>query len=269
MHRYILLFSFFLSLGTSVGVAQLPTYRAARTMDPIIIDGKLTEFTWAALPRVGRFTNIRPANASTAAPTEATLAWDDDHLYVAFACADERPWGTMYRRDSKLWEQEVVEVFLDPDGDGENYPELEVSPHNVVVDLLIPRPGSGLDTAIQWDIDGLRTGVTKNSAGWQVEIAIPWKSLGGAGTTTKPSPGDKWRVGLYRIERPAGPGIARKVGEISKKLKGASEAEKKSLQAEIESITPGRQWLAWSPTRVERGFHDPERFGIVEFVLRP
>ena len=269
MQRYILLFSLFLSLGTSVGIAQLPSYRAARTMDPIIIDGKLTEFTWAALPRVGRFTNIRPANSSTAAPTEATLAWDDDHLYVAFACADERPWGTMYRRDSKLWEQEVVEVFLDPDGDGENYPELEVSPHNVVVDLLIPRPGSGLDTAIQWDIDGLRTGVTKNSAGWQVEIAIPWKSLGRAGITTKPSPGDKWRVGLYRIERPAGPAIARNVAEIRKKLKGASEAEKKSLQAEIESITSGRQWLAWSPTRVERGFHDPERFGIVEFVLRP
>ncbi len=48
-----------------------------------------------------------------------------------------------------------------------------------------------------------------------------------------------------------------------------SVREKKRLQADHDELTAGRQWLAWSPTRVEKGFHDPERFGVVEFVVKP
>ena len=44
---------------------------------------------------------------------------------------------------------------------------------------------------------------------------------------------------------------------------------KKSIRAEIDKLYLDTQWLAWSPTRVEFGFHDPERFGVVEFVLKP
>ena len=267
MYRRFVLGTLFVS--TALAQVEPPIYRAARTLDAITIDGRIAEFTWAALPRVGRFTNIRQADQSTAAPTQATVAWDDRNLYVAFVCTDKTPWGTMYERDSRLWEQEVVEVFLDPDGDGKNYPELEVSPHNVVVDLLIPAAGSGVDTAIRWDIEGLRTAVAKQGAGWTVEIAIPWASLGAAGTSTKPAIGDKWRVGLYRIERPGGAPLSQKASELRKQIATASGDQKKRLQTEIEELTAGRQWLAWSPTRVEKGFHDPERFGVVEFSLKP
>ena len=80
---------------------QVPVYRAARTLDTLRIDGRLSEFTWAALPRVGRFTNIRRTDgaalageeAATEAATEAAIAWDDQNLYVAFACHDAQPWA--------------------------------------------------------------------------------------------------------------------------------------------------------------------------------
>jgi len=252
---------------------QVPVYRAARTLDTLRIDGRLSEFTWAALPRVGRFTNIRrtdgTALAGAESATEAAIAWDDQNLYVAFACHDTQPWGTMFERDSRLWEQEVVELFLDPDGDGKNYPELEVTPHNVVVDLLIPAPRTGAGTAAKWDIKGLRTAVGKHAGGWTVEMAIPWASLGASGVTRAPTSGDRWRVGLYRIERPGGPAVFEKVAKLRSRLAAASEQERKAIESEIELLTAGRQFLAWSPTRVERGFHDPERFGIVEFVLKP
>ena len=271
MLKGLQLSALFLSAALPQAFAQfeLPTYRAARTLDAITVDGKLTEFTWAALPRVGRFTDIRQANQATAAPTEATVAWDDRNLYVAFVCTDENPWGTMDTRDSRLWEQEVVEVFLDPDGDGKNYPELEVSPHNVVVDLLIPAAGAGLSTAIRWDIEGLRTAVAKHAAGWTVEIAIPWASLREAGTSVKPAIGDKWRVDLYRIERPGGAPVGQRASELTKQIAAASGDQKNRLQTELDQLTAGRQWLAWSPTRVEKGFHDPERFGVIEFSLKP
>jgi hypothetical protein len=211
-------------------------YRAGRTLDPIAVDGRLDEFTWAALPRMGRFINIQGGEEAL---TQATMAWDDDYLYAAFACADAAGWGTLMERDAELWNEEVVEVFLDPDGDGKNYAELEVSPHNVVVDLLIPAPG-GLSAgdAKQWNIEGLRTAVAKSAAGWTVEIAIPWKSLAAAGVSDKPSIGARWRVGMYRIERPT-----------------------------PRQRTGADQLLAWSQTT--RNFHEPQRFGWVEFVLKP
>ena len=267
MYRRLVLGTLFVS--TALAQVEPPIYRAGRTLDAITIDGRIAEFTWAALPRVGRFTDIRQADQSTAAPTQATVAWDDRNLYVAFVCTDDHAWGTMHQRDCRLWEQEVVEVFLDPDGDGKNYPELEVSPHNVVVDLLIPAAGGGVGTAIQWDIEGLRTAVVKQAAGWTVEIAIPWASLSEAGTSTKPNVGDRWRVGLYRIERPGGVPLANKARALRQQIAAASGTRKKNLQDEVENLTAGRQWLAWSPTRVERGFHDPERFGVVEFSLGP
>ncbi len=221
--------------------SQQPEYRAARTAGPIVVDGRLTEFTWMIAPQVGVFRHIRDVERRDVARTQAALAWDDHNLYVMFVCEDRLAWGDMFERDAHLWEQEVVELFLDPDGDGKDYPELEVSPHNVVVDLLIPAPGEvSADEAAKWDIEGLQTAVGKSGAGWTVEMSIPWASLSAAGVTGAPRPGERWRVGLYRIERPGG------------------------IQKDRDES--GDQFLAWAVT--EKSFHEPEKFGVVEFVLK-
>jgi len=197
------------------------------------------------------------------------VIWDDENLYVAFACQDREPWSRMKKRDDHLWEEEVVEVFLDPDGDGQNYAELEVSPNNVVVDLLIPRPRSGADTAIRWDIAGLQTAVGRHSAGWTTEIAIPWKSLAAAGVSVAPKPGDQWRAGLYRIKRPGGPAKADRIATLTSETKSASAERKQEIEAQLKQLRANDEYSAWSPTRAERGFHDPERFGILEFLAVP
>jgi hypothetical protein len=254
----------------ALGQESLPQYRAVRSMDPIQIDGKLQEFSWAAAPRVGRFHNIRNLAQSDTALTEAALLWDDTYLYVAFACSDAEAWATMKNRDDRIWNEEVVEVFLDPDADGRNYAELEISPNNVVVDLLIAAPRTGaVEEALAWDIAGLKTAVGRHAAGWVVEIAIPWASLGRSGATQAPRAGDRWRVGLYRIERPGGVSRSEKIAALRASLSKASAEAKAGIERQIEQLEADLQYLAWSPTRVERGFHDPERFGVVEFVGRP
>ena len=213
----------------------LPVYGARYAVDAIRIDGALDEASWAMAPRVGEFRLIHNPAQRPKFPTEATIVWDDVNLYVAFACTDSEPWGTMKNRDDRLWEEEVVEIFLDPDGDGQNYAELEVSPNNVVVDLLIPRPKSDVNEALRWDIDGLQTAVGRHAGGWIAEMAIPWKSLAATGAAGAPKAGDQWRAGLYRIKRPRGQ-------------------------------TNADEYSAWSITRAELGFHDPERFGYLRFL---
>ena len=254
----------------ALGQETLPQYRAVRSMDPIQIDGKLDEFSWAAAPRVGRFHNIRNLSQRDTAPTEAALVWDDTYLYFAFACGDLEAWATMKNRDDRIWNEEVVEVFLDPDGDARNYAELEVSPENVVVDLMIAAPRTGAaEEALRWDIEGLKTAVGRHKAGWVVEIAIPWASLGRSGATQAPRSGDRWRVGLYRIERPGGVARSEKLAALRTSLAEASAEAKAGLERQIAQLEADLEYLAWSPTRVERGFHDPERFGVVEFVGEP
>ncbi len=252
-------------IGASLGAQSVPEYRSGRTLDPIKVDGRLDELTWQALPRLGAFHNIRGGEVPV---TQSAIAWDDRNLYAVFVCVDSDPWSDMMQRDSHLWDQEVVEVFLDPDSDSKNYPELEVSPHNVVVDLLIPAPGAvSADVAAKWDIKGLQTAVAKHPAGWTVEIAIPWASLKEAGVKGAPKIGDRWRVGMYRIERPEGLASYKKAAALREKIEKATGEEKEKLEKELAKATERGQFLAWAPT--QKSFHEPEKFGWVEWVLKP
>ena len=94
---------------------------------PLAIDGDLDE---AGLARgAPRSSWCAP---STARPprqrTGLRLLWDDQHLYAAFRVADDDIRATHTRRDAPLWEEEVVELFLDPWGARRIYVEIEVSP---------------------------------------------------------------------------------------------------------------------------------------------
>jgi hypothetical protein len=245
--------------------ADLPTYAARQAIDPIRVDGSLDEATWALSPRVGEMRPIHAPDRRPAFPTEAAVTWDATHLYVAFACTDPEPWARQTSRDARLWEEEVVEVFLDPDGDGREYAELEVSPTNVVVDLLSPAPRAGGAGARRWDIVGLQTAVRRHAAGWVAEMAIPWTSLAGAGVTTAPRPGDQWRLGLYRIERPGGVAKANRIDALVAERRSAEGDRKAAIDQELNTLRADDEYSAWSVTRPERGFHDPERFGVLHF----
>jgi hypothetical protein len=257
---------FILAAALHAQSEKLPMYGARRTIDAIRIDGKLDEASWGLAPRAREFRHIYDPARRSKYPTEAAIVWDDDHIYVAFDCIDPEPWGTKTNRDDRLWEEEVVEVFLDPDGDGLNYAELEVSPNNVVVDLLLPRPKSDVEQALRWNIEGLKTAVGLHPAGWMAEIAIPWKSLGAAGVRAAPMVKDQWRVGLFRIKRPGGIAKADRIAALVAGSSTADVGRKEAIERELQELRATDDYLAWSLTRAERGFHDPARFGVVQFL---
>ena len=98
---------------------QRPVYTCYRTCTPPKIDGHLDDRAWEAapwVPMVSAATGAQPRQA-----TRACLLWDDDYLYVAFRCEDDDIWGTTTERDQPIYDQEVVEVFLDADCDGRGW----------------------------------------------------------------------------------------------------------------------------------------------------
>lgn len=245
---------------------SLPTYGVRRTVDAIRVDGKLDEASWMLSSRVGDIRLNDDPSRRPKFPTEATLVWDDQNLYVAFGCTDADAWGRMKNRDDQLWQEEVVEVFLDPDGDGQNYAELEVSPNNVVVDLLIPNAKTLNANNIRSNIPGLQTAVTRHAAGWIAEIAIPWKGLADAGVSAAPAAGNRWRAGLYRIKRPGGVAKADRLASLVQELKSADNGRRMAIEQRMKDLRADDEYSAWSVTHPERGFHDPERFGYLEFL---
>jgi len=193
---------------------QVAQYLVPRAHSPLSIDGNLDELSWELAPQINRFERILNDYDGVAHPTRARMLWDDAYLYFAFACADPDIWAIYDQEDDPMWSEEVVEVFIDPDGDARNYLELEVNPLNAWVDLRILHLEPEWKSSREWDTAGLMTAVqvygTVNDAsdvdeGWTCEIAIPWSAMvdsidGGA----RPAAGDVWRLNLYRIERTAG-----------------------------------------------------------------
>ncbi|MFN7829369.1 MAG: carbohydrate-binding family 9-like protein [Acidobacteriota bacterium] len=187
-------------------------YVCHRAGGKMVIDGRLAEPDWRMAAATDLFVDIEgAARPQPRFGTRAKMLWDDDYFYIAATMEEPHVWGTLTKRDAVIFHDNDFEVFIDPDGDRNEYYELEINALNTVWDLFLTRPYRDGGKAInEWDIAGLRTGVqidgTLNDPrdidrGWSVEIAIPWRALAEyAHRPTPPGDGDVWRVNFSRVE---------------------------------------------------------------------
>lgn len=161
--------------------------------------------------------------------TWVRAGWCEHEWRVLFEAEDPDPWATLIERDAPLYQEETVEVFVDPMGDLGAYYEFETNPLGAMLDIVFRRSRSGYKGDWSWNCEGLRVASRKTGRGWTAEFAIPFAPI-----AAQPRAGDVWRVNFCRIERPSRDG---------------------SLPREL---------TAWSPPLRET-FHTPERFGFLEF----
>jgi hypothetical protein len=209
-----------------------PIYVCRRTRGPIVIDGRLDEPSWLAAEPI--YLIRTDTGKAPRYPTTAKVLWDDRFLYVGFYCADPDIWGTITEHDGPMYDEEVVEVFIDANQDGISYVELEVNPLNVTLDLFALNRGGRLRTLFDWASQGWQHAVTidghlnqreREDRSWTVEMAVPLVDVETA-PHIPPLEGDVWRANLYRIDR----------GK------------------------EGDEYSAWSPT-CAINYHIPSRFG--------
>jgi hypothetical protein len=154
------------------------------------------------------------------AETTFRALWNGRGLFVRFDAVDPHPWFTHTHRDDSLYNEEVVEVFLDLDRSGTHYAEIELSPANVVCDfhVLQPLPEKDGDPPWKgdrgWDLDGIESRVQTirrgdEATGWSATAFLPWEGFrslpSAARVSLPPHAGDRWRFNVFRIERPHGP----------------------------------------------------------------
>ena len=65
--------------------------------------------------------------------TRVRLLWDDQYLYFGFTAEETDVWGTLTERDSKIYEENDLEIFIaGPDA----YYEFEISARNVIYEVF-------------------------------------------------------------------------------------------------------------------------------------
>jgi len=108
----------------------------------------------------------------------------------------------MTERDSEFWLEEVVEIFLTPDGLN-RYFELQWNPlggtFDAIIDNKIGEQGASLGIEGDWSFTAanMRWAVNNDTANqlWTVEVAVPFKDL----NQDSPEPGAVWHANFFRV----------------------------------------------------------------------
>lgn len=178
----------------SYNCVRLPTFARSGTVQ---IDGRITESVWDLASWSEDFMDIEGSTRPRPMfRTRMKMLWDARALYIAAELQEPDVRGSVRGRDSVVFHDNDFEVFIDPDGDGLNYGELEINALNTVWDLRLPRPYSGGGQADDgWSLQGLRTAVQVDGSlndprtadsGWSVEMEIPWAGLQSLHATSQP-----------------------------------------------------------------------------------
>ena len=131
--------------------------------------------------------------------TTVYLAYDDVNLYIAAQCYESRMdkvKADITERDGKLWEDDCIEVFVNPgEEDERNYYHFIANPLGVRYDAKVYKDTSGkIESSQMWQGDW-KAAASMNKDSWSVELVIPFYAF---------AIGDKdWRICVCREERPS------------------------------------------------------------------
>jgi len=226
----------FLALETQ---SQIPSYNCLRVCAPdmIAIDGNLNEPCWAQADSIRLVDVVTGANDPQ--PTSVRVLWDSVNLYIGFMASDDLIGATLTRHDTTLYQQDVVEMFIDPDRNGTDYYELEWNCRNASFDAYVTYSGGSAHPDLSWDAVDMKSavsvkGTVNNNAdkdtSWCAEIALPWKNLTEETKPAVPVAGGSMKIGFFRIE-----------------LRTSSTI-----------------YTSWVPTGAIQ-FHRPDKFGTLRF----
>ena len=139
-----------------------------------VIDGIVSDEEWKEGSIAERFWVSESRKAPTA-QTRVVILYDDEALYFAFTCFDDRPElirATQITRDASPGIDDRVTVELDPYHNHRSLSRFTVSARGTQSDAM----AGGRAGKIEWKGDW-RAAVQRTPFGWTAEIAIPFEVL--------------------------------------------------------------------------------------------
>ena len=224
------------------------SYEVHFTEEEMTLDGRADEKSWGLAPPI-ELTKMVPSSKPTRpASTSVRALWNERGLLVLYQCQDQDILATHTERDASIYEDDEVELFLDPDMDGAYYVQLAINAMNTQMDALCVSPVS--DHKRTWD-SGAESGVSVSGSlqdradqdeSWTVELLLPWSGMSQTMLDASDSPraippetGDKWKGNFNRFDH----GRDREEGDIAS---------------------------GWGVSPPFWSFHEPGHWGVLIFV---
>ena len=148
--------------------------------------------------------------------TRLKLLHSPTGLYLLFDLTDRKLTATIQEDFRNLWEEDVCEVFLQPDEQQPTYFEYEISPLGFELPIMVSNVNGQQFRWRPWVYNEDRpevsrkirkatsiTGGPKQSGatitGWSAEIFLPYNLLKPL-PNVPPKPGTQWRANFYRVD---------------------------------------------------------------------
>ena len=262
------------------------SYEVRFTEEGMTLDGHARESSWALAPTIELTDRHYPSlMAIDSVSTRVKALWSDKGLLVLYQCLDADIQATVTRRDGRVYTDDDVELFLDPDRDGTHYLQVAVNALNTQRDILqpalrrtpwasFPNWDSGLRSAVavagSVDDGSLEDAPDKDES-WTVELLLPWSGLRTealelswenddvvsgvdskdvlGGQAVPPQVGDRWKANFNRFDQ--GRGVAQVV----------TDDEGRAIRYKDGDVASG-----WGVSPTSGSFHEPEYWGVLVFV---
>ncbi len=175
-------------------------YICKRMNGNLEIDGNLNKPEWDNAVEVRLKHNTTGKNNNR--DTFARLLWNEKFLYAGFLCKYESINAVLTEFNDRLYNEDVVEIFIDDNRDKKTYIEVEVNPLNAVLHYGIHNDLLGKTAAFARLEQVIQSAVVIDAARktFSVELAIPFSEFITA-ENIPPNPYDTWLFNLYRIDR--------------------------------------------------------------------
>ncbi|MBI3933956.1 MAG: carbohydrate binding family 9 domain-containing protein, partial [Acidobacteria bacterium] len=151
---------------------------AARTAEPIVIDGRLEESAWSQASLATSFIQNEPRTDEPASETtEVRVLYDHENLYFGIYAHDSTPSRVItsdLKKDFSRDSGDSFQIILDTFHDGRNGYQFAINPAGAKWDAQVTNEGRQVNQ--DWDaVWVVQTRMVED--GWTAEIAIPFKTL--------------------------------------------------------------------------------------------
>lgn len=143
--------------------------------------------------------------------TRAKVLYSGQGMYFLYECEDKKLTATLQADFLDLWNEDVIEVFLQPDKNRIAYLEYELSPLNFELPIMIYNDKGKLNSWMPFHYGGnqktkhmvtVRGGEQKPHAdvqGWTAEFFLPFTLMKPV-LDKAPVSGDQWKGNIFRID---------------------------------------------------------------------
>ena len=190
---------------------------------PPVVDGNLFEIVWQQAVLLSPFQNAEGTDEPQN-PTETFLMWDAENLYIgvkAYLAESQLPHISQTQQDSPIWEDECIEILIDPNLQTDIYYHFVINPIGAFFDQKVNVPGEPnfrfaphdvqlssdrrpMQTAFSADSkwnSNAEVATQMNATFWSIEVALPremLEKLSKSDLQDKPALENRWFFNIHR-----------------------------------------------------------------------